>query len=300
MHAIRLDDLRIDAQPPFSLSGCDGQDQSNTTPIIRVRRTVHRHRTDFSWIPMTLFALITFAVVYVFALDLVDRTTPRQVKPKTAKPAIVNTPVSEPTSNEAGDQTKPPIITKHKDTANSDWVDGALQACREGRLDDAKALAEAAMRKRSGTSQGQVISLLVSYLKQYESLSQQAIFHMNGAVEVDLGPMYGLGAFVESSDGFLVFHCRGRSVRLTLDELRALDGVQYRLTRQFLSNGGMPANNLILAAVHFVHGIDGEGKSDPDGRRAREAARSCLMLASSGPDNAVAEQAKLFLKLIDG
>lgn len=122
---------------------------------------------------------------------------------------------------------------------------------------------------------------------------------MNGAVVIDFGPDRGIRAFVEGDDDKVLFHCRGRSKWLSLDQLRDLEGVQYRITKRFLANGNKPANDLILAAVHVVHQIDSAGMCDQDGDRCLDAARKHLTAASTCADAQVAEHGRSLLSLID-
>lgn len=319
MNVIRFDDLQFDAQPQFPLPSSDLDNQAPTVCVVKVRRSIRRHRNDLSWMPVALFALAALSTVCVFAKNLVESDDPprrprpslQRVEPKrTPAHPIDAAPSSQVAhdlpnsvhrsgkSRQGGSATVPPSRGNPSATAgprDSQQMAEALRACRESRFDDAKAIG-----KTLGGPDGLAVCLLADYLRQYEKLSRDAILRMNGAVEVDLGPNHGVGAFVDHIDGTLVFMCRGRHVRIPVDEFDDLTAARFRITRQFVANGGMPANDLILAAAHFVYEIDDEGESDADGHRAREAARSHLMVATSASDPDVAKQAKMFLTLIGG
>lgn len=322
--------IALAAAPPVPPMAWNVDDQPSNRPLVRVHRPRRRNRTDLSWVPVTLFATGALAAVFVFATHLVEqgdrqrpkelvrrhtaprRSQPQPESPRAPVPADPAAAVVGTVTNQAGPSTgadeqlphpTPPVPETPTDTrgpATSRWVADALEACREGRYEDAQAMARQARGEPSDRSRADAVWLLVEYLRQYDRLAQEAIDRMNTAVFVDLGPDHGVGGFVERNGDEVVFHCRGGSVRLTLDELLARDGVQFRITRRFLANGAKPANDLILAAVHLAHRVDESGGFDADGVRARAAARDHLATASAATEGIVASHARLFLKLVDG
>lgn len=319
MHAVRFEDLQLDASPQNALSVWNLDGHIPTGPVGSVRRTVRRHRTDLSWVPVTLFTLAGTLALCMFAEDLVDRTKTQPRKPiqKTVapQPKVAVTPAAAAANVPPKNSSKPaadlPAVrlvsleskaaseTEKEDPDAKAWLADALQACRDGRMDDAKAMATQAMHKPHSKSQGQAVWLLVEYLQEYDRLAQQAIGRMNGAVVVDLGQPYGIGAFVEREGDQVLFKCHGKNKKFTVDQLCAREGVEFRITQRFLANGKMPANDLILAAVHIVRKVDDVGNVDSDGDRARDAAHKRLLAASSAVDRDVAVHAGLLLSLIE-
>jgi hypothetical protein len=78
-----------------------------------------------------------------------------------------------------------------------------------------------------------------------------------------------------------------------------MNGVRFRITRQFLDNADLPANNLILAAVHHLKSIDETGNyNHANADTCLDAAVARCQKAASRSD-VVAEQAKQILELFD-
>jgi hypothetical protein len=178
-------------------------------------------------------------------------------------------------------------------------IDKALQACRDGRFDDADGLGSDAMRLAPRDPRGQAVRLLAAYVRQYPDLADHAVDAMNGTVEVDLGRRYGVGAFVERAGDEIVFLARGRHERFTVGRFNSLDGVRFRVTRQFLENGRQPANDLILGAVHFVQQRDETGAFQADGSGVHQAAQARWTAASRSTDPLIADHARALLSLLD-
>lgn len=179
------------------------------------------------------------------------------------------------------------------------FVDQAIIACREGRFDDADDLGRKAMQAAPRDARGQAVRLLPAYLRQYSDLADQAVDRMNGSTEVDLGGRHGVGAFVERSGDEVVFMAKGRHVRFTLREFNSLDGVRFRVTRQFLENGRHPANDLILGAIHYVKQLEETGTYRPNAAGVKQAVRRRWETAAQGFDQTVTSHAQALLSLLD-
>jgi hypothetical protein len=178
-------------------------------------------------------------------------------------------------------------------------IEQAIIACREGRFDDADELGLKAMRAAPADPRGEAVRRLQAYVRQYSDLADQAVDGMNGATEVDLGRPYGVGAFVERAGDEIVFLARGRHERFTVERFNSLDGVRFRVTRQFLENGGKSANDLILGAVHFVQQRDEKGAFQADGSGVHQAAQARWTAASRSTAPLIADHARALLSLLE-
>lgn len=78
MFATPGDEFQFGPPSQSPLAAWNFDDEISNGPVVRSHRTFRRHRTDLSWIPVTLFALAGVATVCTFARDL---TKPRRVRP---------------------------------------------------------------------------------------------------------------------------------------------------------------------------------------------------------------------------
>lgn len=178
-------------------------------------------------------------------------------------------------------------------------IDVVLTFCRASRFAEAKQRARTAALRAADDPRCLGLRLLVLYLEQYPGLAEQAIDRMNETVEIDLGHPFGCAAFVERTGDTLLFRIQGGRIEFSVAEFKALDGVCFRRTRQFLEAGRRPANDLILGAFHFVHELDDTGGADPTGHRARADARTRWQAAAGAGDEKVANDARALLSLLD-
>ncbi len=265
------------------------------------------------------FAGGTLLILAVFAMSLVDRIEPpvrvannthRHSQPhvRPAAPVVVargrgaqgeKVTNTNPAGTGKGGSSRASVSPATSSTQECEQhVIAAIQACREGRFDAADDFGRKATKASPKDPRGLAVRLLAGYLQQYPVLADEAINRMNAAVEVDLGRPHGIGAFVDRHDDEVVFIANGRHVTFSLREFNALNGVRFRVTRQFLENGRQPANDLILGAMHFVKQIDETGVYREGGESSRRAASIRWQAAAGSHDAQVAGHAKTLLALM--
>lgn len=160
------------------------------------------------------------------------------------------------------EQTSPtPVVRSLDHTERADaLVIESLAAAREGLFVKANDLAQEAIRLCPEHPAATGAWYLAAYAQQYPKLADEAMERLNG--DVDLGPKYGIAAFIERNGDTYTFRCRGGNRKFTSRQLGAMNGVRFRITRQFLDNAENPANELILAAVHYLKRIDTSGNQN--------------------------------------
>lgn len=136
----------------------------------------------------------------------------------------------------------------------------SLGAAKEGLFVKANDLAQDALRLCPDHPAATGAWYLAAYAQQYTKLADEALERLNG--DVDLGSKYGIAAFIERNGDTYTFRCRGANRKFTSRQLGAMNGVRFRITRQFLDNAENPANDLILAAVHYLKSIDTSGNQN--------------------------------------
>lgn len=136
----------------------------------------------------------------------------------------------------------------------------SLKAARQGLFTKANDLAQEARRLCPNHPAATGAWYIAAYAEQYTGLADEALSRLNGAHDdIDLGPKYGRSAFVERNGDAYTFRTKGGHKSFTATQLNNMDGVRFRIARQFLDNGDMPANDLILAAIHHLKNIDESG-----------------------------------------
>lgn len=136
----------------------------------------------------------------------------------------------------------------------------SLKAARQGLFVKANDLAQDALQLQPDHQAAKGAWYLAAYAKQYTDLADEALSRLNSAnTDVYLGPKYGRGAFVERDGDVVSFRCKGGKQSFTLQQLNSMDGVRFRITRQYLDNADNPANHLILAGMHYLKCIDEKG-----------------------------------------
>jgi hypothetical protein len=263
-------------------------------------------------------AIVAGLLVFLsyFALNLIDKLqlagaaanqTAARPGAKATVPSVAlggGAPVSvvprpNPSAVPSPDPVAPkPVITPPEEDIEQRVQDG-IRACREGLFVAAVDLGREVARLAPNDPRGKAVQLLALYAEQYPRLADEAIDRMNGAVEVYLGRRYGLGAFVERIDDDLVFMAKGRHVRFTVREFNALDGVRFRVTKQYLENGNQPANDLILCAMHRATQLKADGTFDQTGALSLQAARDRWETAARSHDDQVADHARSLLSLLE-
>ncbi|MFM8493941.1 MAG: hypothetical protein ACKOEM_00245 [Planctomycetia bacterium] len=307
-------------EPAFQMppvpSGLRGSEPSSELPpVIRTQRPARRRKREVPAVEMAIVGGILLFLSY-FAMSLVDKlqlawpapnqTTarpvakatvpevsrgggaPRSVDPRPIPPGV---PSPDPVA------PKPVIIPPEQDIEQ--LVQDGIKACREGRFEAAVDLGRTVARLAPRDPRGKAVQLLALYAEQYPQLADEAIDRMNGAVEVYLGPRYGVGVFVDREGDEIVFMAKGRHVRFTVREFKALNGVRFRLTEQYLENGQQPANDIILGAVHYATHLKQDGTFDQDRNLSLEAARDRWETAARSHDDGVADHARSLLSLLE-
>ena len=287
-------------------------------PIVVAPRRLPPRRQQSIPVLELLFAAGTLAILAIFALRLVERVQPVVVVDRPDQPRVTLAPVDPiapahgkgqyGTPGQSGQspvtvsrEAEAPPVGPSSEARKSveELIASGLKACREGWFDAADDLGTEATRLAPHDPRGHGIRVLTAYLRQYPDLADEAIDRMNGAVEVDLGRRYGIGAFVERSGDEVVFMAKGRHERFTIREFNSLDGVRFRVTRQFLENGRQPANDLILGAVHYVKQLDETGAYRPDAAGVKQAVSRRWETAAQSFDQQVASHAQALLSLLD-
>jgi hypothetical protein len=293
----------------------NGISQSDEFPrVVTIRQTPRRHKQHLPVleVAMTGVVLVMVAFAAKLIMDLPPRTFERTQRPTTQRATQVDRVVVPQgqgapgqggrRSSEVAQDGRIAVGVGCQPVPGEDvrsYVEQAILACREGRFDDADELGRKAMRAAPRDPRVQAVRLLPAYLRQYSDLADEAIDRMNGSTEVDLGPRHGVGAFVERSGDEVVFMAKGRNVGFSLREFNSLNGVRFRVTRQFLENGRQPANDLILGAVHYVKQLDETGTFTANGAAVKQAASRRWETAAQGFDQQVASHAQALLSLLD-
>lgn len=171
----------------------------------------------------------------------------------------------------------------------------ALALSRRGSFDEALRLTRRASRLLP--EQGGGLSLLVAYARQYSGLADKARTSLNGSSEIDLGAPYGTAQFVEQNANEITFFANGKHQTFSIREFNGLAGVRFRATRDFLDNAANPANDLILAACHFLMKVDDRGEHAANADFVREAERRIEKAITSGNPE-FAEQGKMMMQAI--
>jgi hypothetical protein len=297
---------------PPAPSGLHFVEQSgDSLPVIRTRRPSKRCARR---VPVLEMAIVGGVLLFLssFVLNLIARLQPVESQPK---PAVIPTgsqAIIPPVSKGGGEPKSPPLapiapgapparpapMINPPERDVDQLIADSIKACREGRFEAAVELGSKAAQLAPHDSCGVAVQLLALYAEQYPGLADEAIDRMNGAVEVDLGPRYGVGAFVERQGDDLVFRARGRQVRLTVRQFNALDGVRFRVTKQYLENGKRPANDLILGAIHYPKQLKPDGTFDQTGVLSQQSARNCWEQAARSHDEQVADHGRSLLWLL--
>ena len=204
-----------------------------------------------------------------------------------------------PVKNEHLPQCEGPVYDNAATEADG-LVMRSLEAAKEGRFATANDLAEQALRVFPQHRAAAGAWFLAGYAQQYTRLADEALAQLNNNNdEIELGPRYGRAAFIERNDDVYTLRCRGSNKKFTIQQLNGMNGVRFRITRQFLDNADLPANNLILAAVHHLKSIDETGNyNHANADTCLDAAVARCQKAASRSD-VVAEQAKQILELFD-
>jgi len=288
------------------------EQSGDVLPVIRTHRPPKR-RTQR--VPVLEVAIVGGVLLFLsyFVLNLIERLQPVEPQPR---PAVIPTgsqaiipqvaigggePKSPPHAQIAPGvppATPTPIVNPAEQDVEQLIAD-SIKACQEGRFEAAVKLGSKAAQLAPHDSRGVAVQLLALYAEQYPGLADEAIDRMNGAVELDLGPRYGVGAFVERQGDELVFRASGRQVRLTVRQFRALDGVRFRVTEQYLVNGNKPANDIILGSMHFAKQLKPDGTLDATKTVSQQAARNRWETAARSHDAQVADHARALLSLLD-
>ena len=215
------------------------------------------------------------------------------------KPGLVNRHnLPEPNTEKGGGKPAPSPKRRGDSAAADGHLKTALSNLRKGSFDEADLDAQKALKADPDSDEAQGMRLAIGYLRQYSPLADKAVVALNANSVVKLGPKDGLGAFIKSNDndGSITFQVKGRPKRFTRADLDQIPGFRFRVTRDFLDNTKIPANDVILGAYHFVGKLDGDG--DIDAKGSVVAARERWEKAAAEGDAAMLEQADLLLKLL--
>jgi hypothetical protein len=313
--------FRLPPPPPSLVHNTDPDVLPPVLPIVVPRRRSLRRPKQSLPVMEAAFAGGTLLILALFAMSLVDRIqphlrvvanhplqNPRQRVQPADQVAVAqgrgaqgkkgtNTNTTGNGQGGAGGASIGPAASSPQEC--EEYVAAGIQACREGRFAAADDFGRKATKASPKDHRGQAVRLLAAYLQQYQGLTDEAIDRMNGAVEVDLGRPHGISAFVDRHDDEVVFIANGRHVTFGLREFKALNGVRFQVTRQFLENGRQPANDLILGAIHFVMQLDDNGVYRADGDGSRQAASLRWQAAAGTHDAQVAGHAQALLSLLD-
>jgi hypothetical protein len=204
-----------------------------------------------------------------------------------------------PVKNEHLPQCDGPVYDDEATEADG-LVMRSLEAAKDGRFASANDLAKQALRVFPQHRAAVGAWLLAGYGQQYTKLADERLAQLNNNNdEIELGTRYGRAAFIERNDDVYTLRCRGSNKEFTVQQLNGMNGVRFRITRQFLDNADLPANNLILAAVHHLKSIDETGNyNHANADACLDAAVARCQKAASRSD-VVAEQAKQILELFD-
>lgn len=288
------------------------EQSGDALPVIRTHRPPKR-RTQR--VPVLETAIVGAVLMFLscFVVNLIERLQPIEPQPK---PAIITagSQVIIPQVVKGGGEQKPlsdvpiapgvpparpaPMINPPEQDVEQLIAD-SIKACQEGRFEAAVELGSKAAQLAPHDSRGVAVQLLALYAEQYPGLADEAIDRMNGAVELDLGRRYGRGAFVERQGDDLVFRARGRQLRFTVRQFKALNGVRFRVTEQYLANGNKPANDIILGSMHYAKQLKPDGTFDATKTVSQQAARNRWETAARSHDAQVADHARALLSLLD-
>jgi hypothetical protein len=303
-------------QMPPAPSGLRGSEPfSEQPPAIRTHRPAKRRKQRVPVLEMAIVGGLLLFLSY-FAMSLIGKLqlvgpaanqTAARPGAKATVPAVALgggapgsiVPRSNPPAVPSPDPVAPKPVIAPSEQDIEQLVQDGIKACREGWFEAAVDLGREVARLAPNDPRGKAVQLLALYAEQYPKLADEAIDRMNGAVEVYLGRRYGLGAFVERNGDELVFMANGRHVRLTVRELIALDGVRFRVTKQYLENGNQPANDLILGAIHYPKQLKRDGTFDQTGVLSQQAARDRWETAARTHDEQVADHARSLLSLLE-
>lgn len=176
----------------------------------------------------------------------------------------------------------------------------SLQAARQGMFTKANDLAQEARRICPTHPAATGAWYVAAYAAQYPDLADEALSRLNGTNDdIDLGSRYGRSAFVERTGDTYTFRCKGGNKTFTAATLNSMDGVRFRIARQFLDDGGMPANDLILAAVHHLKNLDAAGNYSQYNRERSLVAAQARCRRAVGRDADVSKHARHLLALFD-
>lgn len=307
-------------EPAFQMppvpSGLRGSEPSSALPpVIRTHRPARHRRQQVPVLEMAIVGGILLFLSY-FACNLVDKlqlagaaanqTASRPIE-KATVPAVAQgggapgstDPRPIPPVDPSPDPVAPQLVITPPEEDIEQLVEDGVKACREGRFEAAVDLGHKVARLAPNDPRGTAVQLLALYAEQYPKLADEAVDRMNGAVEVDLGRRYSVGAFVERNGDEIAFMARGRHVRFAAREFNALDGVRFRVTKQYLENGNQPANDLILGAIHFPNQLKRDGTFDQTGVPSQQAARDCWEAAARSHDDQVADHGRSLLSLLE-
>lgn len=207
------------------------------------------------------------------------------------------TPSRSPSQAKAQAGPEQPQPVQQGDVADARrHLTNALKNLRKGFFDEADLDAQKALAAAPGMEEAEAMRLTAAYVRQYTTLAEEARRALNQSSEVDLGPKWGRGAFIEQDDGSVTFRVKGKNKRFTIRELDAIPGARYRITASFLDNASNPANDLILGAYQFVRRLDDGGLVL---RGDTKVAPGRWLKAASSQDSATSEQARVLLLLAD-
>lgn len=137
---------------------------------------------------------------------------------------------------------------------------------------------------------------MIDYVRQYSDQADRARLALNGSSEVDLGRPWGNAQFVEQDADCITFFMNGKHERFTVKKFNGLEGVRFRLTRDYLDRGSNPTNDLILGSYQFLMHVDETGSVDPRG--ARDAAQRRFRKAITSRDRVSLEHGTVMLKAL--
>lgn len=201
----------------------------------------------------------------------------------------------KPADREASSSKQKQIAKSQNNDEARKNLTQAIAAARKGAHDEATPLIRSAARALPAESEG--LNLSLAYFEQYPGLADKARLALNGNSEVDLGPQLGRAQFVEQDSDSITFFARGKHERMTLEQFNELEGVRFRVTRDYLDRAASPVNDLILGASHFLLQIDDDGKADVT--KARDAAQRRFQSAIRSMNRNFADEGTAMMKTLD-
>jgi hypothetical protein len=186
--------------------------------------------------------LVGVLTIVVAGVALMSNFLPKPIEP----PAPINQPPPVPPA--------PP--NPGPQVAN--LVAESLGKMRIGNFEEARHLANEAMKFEPENQIAKALRYLAAYVERYEPLADTAFAGLPRGAEVDLGKGYGLAEFIQRDGDSWTFMCRGRHRNFTTAQLKDV-ARRFRITERWVHEFGTPADQLTLGAFHLVKRLKAHG-----------------------------------------